>query len=1639
MQGNKQYFDVHVFLYADFEKIKQKLQEQMMNEMKKNKKLKGKFEFEKIKVDSDSKMKNKKIEKIGNFQNLWRISFNKKKNKDKTFSFYFFNETLKDFKIEDKNLITIEKKEDSNSEYVFSIFKFDFWFNSFINIPLDDEKIDGSLERWKKMEIDLLSPIQKVQKDFLQAFLDFFDKNKEKEKHSTQFKLKEIIKVVTNISKLSNQYEKNKLQFISQFFENPNLLQSVSDINYPIIFRIFMIYYFNYCKNEDLKKVLVPIQFIQEKKVDFLKNFSEILTIESQQDQYLQSTFLQGIYQLLSEKSNQDQYHLLHFYPIYLKFNLTYFPISPPKSGNEESIQSFIRYFIEMLDNITSNSFFKLSFQNDIFNNFLITNELKFHFFFDLQNNYLILQKIFEDLGQQSIYSLISHIKTTQIKKWVEVWNAFSNNCEQYFEKKKKEVEEMRQNGNLDYNKEKYIFDRSKFENLISSNFKFQEFHKINPNQMLQEIAKQKIFNINFSNPKIQEPINQFVAQIFDAIKIDSIINDYKIISNIPVYPFQIQFFENKLKIQEKENQNKDFFILVKNLNETEFEMLIKTLKWFNNLQKTNQKIEQESNQFYLELENWKRQISEKSQLLNNPEKKNYLKIFSSIFLTKEENNQIKEIENVLSQIEKEKYVQDDKIQNFHKLSEIDEIFKPLNLNFNDLEFFEKLEQSYIFLKIWNREKINFFKKEKRENLLKEIQEELIPKVKKEWDDLRYRIGKKTINFEELNQFFSNDLKDEDLKSEIKKLNKAFFSGSAKINIDQNKIRDYRKIIRNTETYSSFQHFCNQFEFQEEPKFYQPTFQKKQKLSQASDILKTTLKTSNKLTTQILNFIGEIMPKRGIQYEKEKTKRTFLFFKKKRKIIKFDTEILDWLKEQTNNDEFQKIIESISSGNSKLSITAQLLNSLRNRMTKYLYYEKKFTNIEQFLDLINESERDFQKNQKERAFDFAFLHKTFHEFIQTLKMNKKSIQQQAVERITKMFSKGCKFIFEFKQKIETENEIENENEIFLCEIEDDSIDLKSLYEIYYIFQDFRRKEEIEQSNSFLTKTSNLLFQDENIQNYILQFQRIFPIIETLPHLFHKLLNYLEKWEKEIEKAYKKYPSISFFSQEQFFSILHHFYLKQEIEEIIPLLHLFNPKLETEKLKELSLINEENIVDFTSKLLQLFPIQNSIQNRLICIRKKPQNYQEKQEQLKNQFNEILEKREGTIIDPKIYIYRFNDEEQIYDITTTLYLCYFEHFPLKENVLICSKKTKERDILNFLSIYKIYNTDQTISHIFSNEKEKNPRNFLFTILYPQELKTSINNFLIEQIQRINYKTKFPLVLLCSGDLYQVINLIHAFKDGEIKEKLEILERKGIQEIFENNYPNYSNYQTFTSKISGLGKTYQIRNIFIKQKEMGKKYFYISLKNGTKTETIKKIQDIYQKEYFKKTTKKYYFHIEFPFSSNRETKDFIWEFLMWKSIENRRKISTNGNELVINFQPQFEFSFEIPSSRAYNSENGLRFFPSLRYMKENECIFDDDVFSFEKYKISNENENRNENENDIELEIDLNLKRVARLIELSQDTFQYFQMAEEKEDHERKRKELLDNIEPDKQMLMKETFINLYKKIIISFNYLNMNFLI
>ncbi|KAJ5066900.1 hypothetical protein M0811_03244 [Anaeramoeba ignava] len=193
------------------------------------------IDAEKAKYILTQKLK-KKEKKVENFQ----VKTNAKRFRNIEIK---QNDPNSNWNPKDQKKMQISKnpsKDPQPFRYIFHLFDFEevnkhFWegFFQFIGLTSEDKKFDKSA----------------MALSFLNNFLFCFTNQIQQQIQNPQAQFLELNKGVDQIDSLFTQDEKRNHPFWTQFFQNSQFLNNLSDPNFPFILRIFLIYYHNFCKN----------------------------------------------------------------------------------------------------------------------------------------------------------------------------------------------------------------------------------------------------------------------------------------------------------------------------------------------------------------------------------------------------------------------------------------------------------------------------------------------------------------------------------------------------------------------------------------------------------------------------------------------------------------------------------------------------------------------------------------------------------------------------------------------------------------------------------------------------------------------------------------------------------------------------------------------------------------------------------------------------------------------------------------------------------------------------------------------------------------------------------------------------------------------------------------------------------------------------------------------------------------------------------------------------------------------------------------------------------------------------------------------------------------------------------------------
>ncbi|KAJ5066707.1 hypothetical protein M0811_13387 [Anaeramoeba ignava] len=589
------------------------------------------------------------------------------------------------------------------------------------------------------------------------------------------------------------------------------------------------------------------------------------------------------------------------------------------------------------------------------------------------------------------------------------------------------------------------------------------------------------------------------------------------------------------------------------------------------------------------------------------------------------------------------------------------------------------------------------------------------------------------------------------------------------------------------------------------------------------------------------------------QIQDDLIKKTKLISNQKMKIKQFENLFLKIIENEKTKELLEKEIELLFEIS---NIPKDKIKQICSPILKYQEDRKNYSKIPYWFILFvplfkyeNEFYSNFfnpnLKNEKEMK-DLSKINEIFQEIYKFIgsTLNKKYNFELLPQSI------------QILQKLENDKEFK---EIF------DKINNNNLKQTKEYLQNLREEFKEYLYNEKLFKSFNDIF-----EIIIKIYQKINPSQEKLEKIFTKIeeLILLQKeketeeernFTKQIDNLFSEFINnnnnnniqftFSIFSKEQIFSIIKEFHFenknknKNKNNNSLSLLKSFKPNLKNEEFKNFKIQISQIKIDsnffktFINELEKLIPIKNSIKQRIIKI---DENILEKSN---SQFNQIFENQNQNQ-NQKFFFYKLEKEKEIYEIVTTLYLGYCNHFPLKENILFCDSNSTKNDINNFFNIYQIY-----------NEKYENiPKNkYLFSILHSHKLSQECLKVLTEKIQNISFTIHFPLIIFFYEEKIGNFRIVNQFPKCLITNKIKIISKKKISQIYKKYHKLYPKIQLFTSKISGMGKTYQIHKKFNEeyQKE-NYLYFNIILSKEISNDFIKD-----------KEKEKKFFHIELPFS--------------------------------------------------------------------------------------------------------------------------------------------------------------------------------
>ncbi|KAJ5068534.1 hypothetical protein M0811_02467 [Anaeramoeba ignava] len=914
------------------------------------------------------------------------------------------------------------------------------------------------------------------------------------------------------------------------------------------------------------------------------------------------------------------------------------------------------------------------------------------------------------------------------------------------------------------------------------------------------------------------------------------------------------------------------------------------------------------------------------------------------------------------------------------KLSDFDLTFSDFEIDFDLLKWMNILQTSSIFWNLWNSQ----LQKTSQEKPIKieQLKTKIIKNTKSEWDQIHKSITDQSIKISKLDLLFSENINDKTwIQKEIKFLNPKYKNEKSNNEKSKNEkyLEEYLKVKEIQLFLLSFFKFCEKYSFENNQNNYQDLFSNWDNwtLSDTTLILSNLNQEFGSVESSIITFFQNLIE---IKYQENTSKTEYLY----------NTDLLDFLlqKKYQNDELFFSEIDPDRMEDGIYKEAVQQLINLRKRMKAYLYSNNTYKSKKYLLQIISHEEARLKSSSHQ--ISFSLIRNSLPGIKEWIQSQKESFQTKAKRNISKIFSEGSTFLFQSSI---------TENKTFICETSqsekftfDDFTDFYSFFHDFDFNQNSIQPQNIKKNKSKKNKDNNQNIKKnkenkENDKEQIEDFLDSFKYIEKCTELLSKLTsnshfkykNYsykipvnkskkykqdlnnfqikleqdLAEWKKTVNEIFVGFPFLSFFSQEQILGFLHmiqSFFDKQqnssnllnsnEKEDFIQILKLYSKSL-TVEIIETEIKKTQNT---NSEFKEYAKILNDIlqkhfdPNRTIKIEDdtlfENHIYKEANKELNKQFN----KKSGKVTDPKIFVHSSKNELNVYDIVCTFYYIFSRKFPLREQVLICNEETSEGDISQFLKVYEFYNLDRNI------QTNQNTHSSLFSIVHANRLSKKKANFLISSIHSISFDTQFPLVIFCSGSDYLTKNLLYVFSTGEIQNTdIEPIQNNELKKFMKIN-PFSQRMKVFTSKLAGFGKTFRIRQVCYKENPSSN-YHHIVVTSEKKSEIIKQIIDKLANHEKKDII---YFHIEFPYSPKSTISDYIWTLLMWGSIEDKRSFSSINS--AWNIPENVRLMFEVPSHRTEDSLQGLKFFPPLKYLEQNECEVNSKSFSFNSYSPTN-----------------------------------------------------------------------------------------
>ncbi|KAJ5070593.1 defective chorion-1 protein [Anaeramoeba ignava] len=872
---------------------------------------------------------------------------------------------------------------------------------------------------------------------------------------------------------------------------------------------------------------------------------------------------------------------------------------------------------------------------------------------------------------------------------------------------------------------------------------------------------------------------------------------------------------------------------------------------------------------------------------------------------------------------------------------------------------------------------------------------ETIKNSNEKLNEIKNKFVQKLFTFRELENYIDLRMSDEDIDEEVRLLNLAT-NGNFKSEI----LKKYKILYEFDKNYPVFIHFCEKFELKDkEFEEFKSIFGKSIETKTLKDVIplyNLYQKFIQGLNPEFFSFLSDIFP------IKEVRDGVPIFNNQLFNFMEDNTD--DWSNVMELIDEEFFIFEApfdyirnrleifLSEKKSKITTLSNLINLIKENEKNW----KKKLSLE------------FNQTQQSRIIKQIFI--SLPEINDEIKRPKiETPKKKASKNLENILSNPKKiFKFEIKDEIEFECEIfklkeKNDQNKFSFQ---DFVDINML-----LLENEEKDKKVQRFTGYIPLIQEMINLFDHFKKSIHpKFIKGYSIKNeiksrvNLQNIIDEMKKLKKEWT-EIEKEVTANYFYSFFYSYDQIKIIYNSLKSNngdEIKKIEPILHLSKTNSEfkwerNEKEEEdFKLFIQELHQKLESQFDQIKEIYNALKSKksnkkeiekirqsldlleidenfkwkkdrndeskdFRSFKRKLADIQTRKKQSKSQ-NE-LQKLFSTNWPPQnqepIFVIQIQKEMEIYEFLTTLYLKYTKKFPTKEQILFCNKNTTEDDISRFIILFKKSQTlidDQLFSIIFPHKLSKKLQKILISKLKTtrrhnsQTKQKSIMLFSLENSNETrNYFSSF-FTSLKQDQIQNEFKLEKAKKKNKDDQETKISKQiKFIQKEWEEEFPERSDkMKVFISKLAGSGKTFQIKkelfeiNSKTKNQENPYKYCHIDILKDDPKSLIQKLIEEEQKS----PNSRKCFHFDLAYSVGNETAELIWLLLIFGNIEDKR--CSNPDSTFIFKPDKHLIYFEIPSSRVKDSEFGLKYFPSLKFIEQKECKTDSETICKYKYEI-------------------------------------------------------------------------------------------